>query len=394
MDCEKIRDRFSSLWEKELTPVEKKTVEEHLSSCPACRREFEQFEKTMKWLHSAGELEVPDGFLPELLKKMDERKRIAPDKKVTERWFNFPLSLRLPVQAVAMVAIVFLVLYLTKMMPVEKYHPKETEETSSHISLKKKPASELALPAAPSPVPKAEIEKRRSAPTLSEPSHLGRGVEGLAQKGGERERVALKTSPQAPHPKDVEQAGRAVPGKERSEAYAPQVKAGEKKVEVTASKTEEMREGVLDLKEAARAKTPSSEPEKVGRKFAGVGKPLVAPKPPQEIVLRTSDREKAISQLDKLVKQFGGEILTKEEGTFIASLPRGSFSEFEKELAELSASTRTDKVFTFMRKSDTGDSLASQRVMEEEIDKKSKESVKLADDAAHWTIVRILLIQE
>jgi hypothetical protein len=70
----------------------------------------------MRWLQSVGEVEVPDAFLPELLKKMEERKTIVPDKKPTERGFNFPLSLKLPVQAVAMVAIVFLVLYLTKMI--------------------------------------------------------------------------------------------------------------------------------------------------------------------------------------------------------------------------------------------------------------------------------------
>ena len=75
MDCEKVRDRFSSLWEKELTPSEEKMVREHLSSCPECQKEFERFEKTMGWLRSVGEVEVPEGFLPELYKKMKGRKR-------------------------------------------------------------------------------------------------------------------------------------------------------------------------------------------------------------------------------------------------------------------------------------------------------------------------------
>jgi len=356
MDCEKVRDRFSSLWEKELTPVEKKTVKEHLSSCPACRREFEQFEKTMRWLQSVGEVEVPDEFLPELLKKMEERKRIAPDKKATERWFKFPLSLKLPVQAVAMVAIVFLVLYLTKMMPMEEYRPKEPEPTSSPLSLEKK--SEHAL----------------------------------AQKEGERERVVLKTSPEAPRPKDVERAETAVPIKERLEATAPQVKAEEKKAEVTSSKTEVMREQTFDLKEAARVKVPSSEPEKIEKGLSAQGKLAMASKPHQEIILRISDREKAISQLHKLVKQFGGEIVMTEGDRFLASLPKGSFSEFEKELAELSASTRTDKVFA--RKPVTGDLMAGRGVEKEEVDEKGKGPVKLANGEESRMIVRILLVQE
>jgi hypothetical protein len=356
MDCEKVRDRFSSLWEKELTPVERKTVEEHLSSCPACRREFEQFEKTMQWLHSAGEVEVPDQFIPELLKKMEERERIAPDRKTTGGWFSFPRSFKLPAQAVAMVAVVFLVLYITKMMPTREYRPKETEEASSHLRLEKKPAPELA------------------------------------QKEGERARGALKTPSETPPPKDVERAETAVAGKERLEAYAPQVKTEEKKAEVPFSKTEVMREQKFDSVETARGGVPSSEPGKIERESAALEQSLVASKPPQEIVLRISDREKAISQLHKLVKEFRGEIVATEGDRFLVSLPKGSFSKFEKELTELSTSMRTDKLFA--RKLDTGDLMAAQGVKKEEVGEKGKEPAKLADGEESRVSVRILLVQE
>ena len=357
MDCEKVRDRFSSLWEKELTPIERKIVKEHLSSCPACQREFEQFEKTMRWLHSAGEVEVPDEFLPELHKKMEERKRITPGEKATGKSFNFPLSLKLPAQAVAMVAIVFLVLYLTKMMPMEGYRPKETEQKSSPLSLKEK--SEQVLP----------------------------------QKEAERARGALKPSPEAPRPKDVEQAKTAVPREERLEAYAPQVKAEAKKAEAPSSKTEMMGDQTFDLKGAARTRVPSSEPEKVEKGLPTQEKLAMASKPPQEIVLRISDREKAISQLHELVKQFGGEIVTTEGNRFLASLPTGSFSEFEKELAGLSASADAGKMVP--KKHVTGSLREVQGVKGEEVDKKSKEAANLAtDEESRRTIVRILLVQE
>jgi predicted anti-sigma-YlaC factor YlaD len=45
MDCEKVRDRFSSFWEKELIPSEEKTIREHLSSCQECQKELERFGK-------------------------------------------------------------------------------------------------------------------------------------------------------------------------------------------------------------------------------------------------------------------------------------------------------------------------------------------------------------
>src|SRR5512136_1415102 len=120
MECEQVRDRFSSLLEGELNPSEEKAVREHLASCSECQRDFEKFEKTIRWLHSIEEAEVPDGFFSEIHKKMEDQKKIGPMAgKVRPGWFNTLVRLKLPVQAVAMVAIVFLVLYLTKMLPVE-----------------------------------------------------------------------------------------------------------------------------------------------------------------------------------------------------------------------------------------------------------------------------------
>jgi hypothetical protein len=301
MDCEKARDRFSSLWEKELTPSEEKVVKEHLSSCPECQREFEQFEKTMRWLHSVGEVEVPDEFLPELYKKMEERERITSAEKSRGGWFNFPLPFKLPVQAAAMVAVVFLVLYLTKMMPMGGYHPQETGQPSSPLSVEKK------------------------------------SEQVLAQKEMEREPRALETTPRAPRTKNVEQVEAPAPGEEKLKgAYSPG--------------------------------------------------------PPQEIVLKISDRDKAISQLQELVKQFKGEIVTTEGNRFLASLPASSFSEFEKELGGVSSTVQTDKGMT--RKHATGSLRALQEVKKEAIEEKSRETAKLATDEESRIIVRILLVQE
>ena len=212
MDCEKVRDRFSSLWEKELSPFDEKIIKEHLSSCPECQKEFKQFEKTMQWLHSVGDVEVPDGFLPGLYKKMEERKEITSAEKSGKRWLSFPLPLKLPVQAAAMVAVIFLVLYLTKMMPMRGYHPKEIGQPSSPLSLEKKP-------------------EEVSAPTEVK-----------------RERGNLKIAARTARPKDVEQAETAAPRKE----------------EAPSSSREVTKYQAFDLKEAGRGKAPSSEePEKI-----------------------------------------------------------------------------------------------------------------------------------
>jgi len=58
----------------------------------------------------------------------------------------------------------------------------------------------------------------------------------------------------------------------------------------------------------------------------------LAAKPPQEIILRVQDQEKAIAQLQGLVKEFGGEIARQEGYIVLASLPTASYPQFEKKL--------------------------------------------------------------
>jgi len=355
MECEKVRDRFSSLWEKELTPSEEKGIKDHLSSCRECQREFERFEKTMRWLRSVEELEVPDEFVSGLYKKMEKRKRMASAERSRKRWLSFPLPLKLPVQAVVMVAIVFLVLYLTKMMPMGVYRPKEAKQTSSPHSLEKRPE----------------------------------GI--LVQKEVERERGPSKIAPGVPRPKDVDRAETSAARKENLEADAPQIKGEAKKAEEPAPKTEVKGYRTLDSREEARGRALSREPEKFEKELLAKKKSVVAAKPSQEIVLRISDRDKAISQLRELVKQFKGEIVTTGENGLLASVPAGSFSEFRKELVDVSSGD-ADKGAA---RKQTAEGLGSlQEGKKEAIEGKGREPARLVADEGSRVVVRILLVQE
>jgi hypothetical protein len=357
MDCEKVRDRFSSLWEKELTISEEKIVREHLSSCPECQREFGRFEKTMGWLRSVGEVEVPEGFLPELYKKMEERKRAPRVERAEGRWFGFPLSFKLPVQAFAMVAIVFLVLYLTKMMPMENYRLKDTREPSSLLS-----------------------EEKKSEQVLS-------------QKEMEKERKGVNIPPETPRPKDIEVAQAPMPREERFEGTnVPQIKAEAKKEEPPSSKTEIVASQQIESKEVARAKATPLGPGKIEKGLAAKEKSVVALRPPKEIILKISNREEVIPKVQELIKQFRGEIVTTEENIFLASLPTASVSKFEQELIELSAPLQADKVIA--KRHVVGGLKAAPEMKREEADERSREPVKLATDQESRTLIRIHLIQE
>jgi len=382
MNCEKARDRFSSLWEKELAPLEEKVLQEHLSSCPECRREFEQFEKTMGCLRSVGEAEVPEGFLSELYKKRNEKTGAIPLEKPGGKWFHFPLSFKLPAQAVAMVAVVFLVLYLTRMMPMEGGRLSETEQTSPALSLQEKKEQGLTRSAPPATRTGGEGEERRPDSTLSEPSRsfrqgsppeqsqgAGRGVEGVTAEEGERR--APGTSPGTPRARDSEQATPAVPAPPGAGVVAYQQ---------------------AESKVTTREKTPPPEPGKTEKDLAATEKSLVASKPLPEIILKVSDRTKIIPRLRELVKQFGGEAVAVKGNVFIASLPAGSFPEFEKELAEFSIPAKADQLVA--KKETAGRMRLEEEGKKKLADERSKGPAGLGADGGSRTIVRIFLVEE
>jgi hypothetical protein len=405
MECEKVRDRFSSLWEGELPPSEEKIFKDHLSSCPTCQKEFEQFEKTMGWVQSAGDVEVPEGFLRELRKKLEEKKRAAPGQKLGKRRFHVPLSFKLPVQAVAMVVVVFLVLYLTKMIPTEGIRLKETKPTPSPLSVQEKPDA-ASRQAPPGPVSGGEGAKGLSESPLSDRSRsvreapppersqgAGRGAEGLTQKEMKGELGAREAPPEPRRRKDGEQSKALVSREARLEkAPVPQMEAGAKKREAPVRSEEVLGHQAVDSAEAARAGVPSPEPPKIDKELAVSGKTRVPSKPPQEIILRISDREKVIPLLHELVKQFGGEVIATRGDRVLASVPTGSFREFEKELAEISSSSWTDRLAA---KKQATESLSLEEGMKrKERDEQGKETAKLAANAGSRRIVRILLVDE
>jgi hypothetical protein len=116
-----------------------------------------------------------------------------------------------------------------------------------------------------------------------------------------------------------------------------------------------------------------------------------SPTPPREIVLRVSDREKVLSQLQELVRQFGGEVKTVEEKILLASLPATSFPEFEKEVVALTSSVSADKI-TIQK--DGPESLGrSSGMKRKETEGKGKEAAKPLTHQETHLAVRIFLLQ-
>jgi hypothetical protein len=320
MECEKIREKFSSLLEGDLSPFEEKMIKEHLSSCLECQRDFETFKKTMNWLHSVDQVETPDGFLTEIYQKMEDRKRMESRRG----WVHWLSRMNLPAQAIAMVAIVFAVLYITKMIPMETPREKDVDAART---------------------PRSEVKTD---------THL-------AQKEVKKEKQEIALLSEAPRTKEMEQEKTPLSeGKEIEKVAFP----------------------------------PTSEPGKIGNGMTLEGKPSVAAKPSQEIILRVSDQEKALFQLQGLVNEFGGEIVREEKHGLLASLPAASYPQFAKKLEGMTSPKKAEpaspqQVAPRASKMDS-------RAMEDKSAGKGKEKEMgrpMADQEGRIT-VRILLVKE
>jgi hypothetical protein len=300
MECEKIQGKFSSFLEGDLGSSEEKVLKEHLASCSACRKDFETFKKTMNWLHSVDEVKAPEGFLKEIYQKMEDRKGVG----YRQEWVHRLMRLKLLAQAVAMVAIVFAVLYVTKMIPMETHREKNVEVART---------------------PQSEVKTDTR----------------LAQKEAKAEEQEIVLLSKAPRTKEMEQE-----------------------------------------------KTPLSEGKEIGK----VTIPSLAAKPSQEIILRVSDQEKALSLLQGLVKEFGGEIVREEGHILLASLPTASYPQFEKKLEGMTSPQKAEPAAP-QQVAPKALRMSARTKEEESAGKEKEPSRSMADQPSRITI-RILLIKE
>jgi len=350
MDCESVRDQFSSLLERELSPMEERIVREHLASCLVCQKELEHFEKVIHWLHSTDQVEVPEGFLSKILEKVKDRKIKDPMGKTGRwRWFDKAISLKLPFQAMGMVVVLVLVIYLTKMMPVETPQQKGIEQ--------EKPA----------------LLKDQRVETES------------TKKEMKKERFVEQPPISPPQPQSVELEKQSISEEKRAEVDLIREEA--KGEEITAQPPP----GAPLQRETEKVRTPSFSQEKIGEGLVAKKEASPASRIPQEITLRISNREKIFSRFYALVEQFGGEIISAEGNIFLASLPIGSFSEFEKELKGLSSSGKPSEVIS--RKDDRAATSLTPTMRSKEIGKRYKETSPMTDKESH-IVVRIVLLEE
>jgi len=140
MNCQEVQERLSEYLEQSLDDASMRTVDIHLSSCRLCRAEADSLVRCIQNIAGLPTVEPPLGFAQRVMSHVRE---IEARPSVWERLF--PLGIKMPIHATAIVLIGVLAVYL-----LEKEEPHKNLLTTpgqvASRSEKQEPA-ELAAPA-------------------------------------------------------------------------------------------------------------------------------------------------------------------------------------------------------------------------------------------------------
>lgn len=105
--CTRARDLFGSFWDDEISRAEREWLEGHLSGCSECRREYEQYARSLELVASLPRHEASEGLVDRVLARTRQAAS-APDVIGPRRVFADDRPVWIPVAAAAaIVALAF-----------------------------------------------------------------------------------------------------------------------------------------------------------------------------------------------------------------------------------------------------------------------------------------------
>jgi len=108
MNCQEVQERLSEYLEQSLDDASIRTVDIHLSSCRLCRAEADSLVRCIQNIAGLPTVEPPLGFAQRVMSHVRE---IEARPSVWERLW-FPLGIKMPIHATAIVLIGVLAVYL------------------------------------------------------------------------------------------------------------------------------------------------------------------------------------------------------------------------------------------------------------------------------------------
>ena len=319
MTCPETRELLSAWLDQALDAREGEEVEVHLAGCPDCRHELESLRSTVSLLSRVEHVRAPVGFVNKVMADAYP----PPWYQRLGRLVFLPLSVKLPLEAGAMVVIAILGVYLLQSTPEMKDAARpEAPAVAS------RPDAPPAAP--PAPLPKA-----------TPPSLLKEGKAKIESGGppapggpGERSNVAKPTE-QAQTPSETRQDFKKEAAPRTAPPSAEPAKEEALAARSAAPRALDSRERNADRAEEDKRSAPSLAPAAPSVMSAKqqAGAPMVSG------VLTVKDRSQAERALTDVIARTGArETGRRQEGnaTIVDVLvPQAGYADFTRELVGL-----------------------------------------------------------
>jgi hypothetical protein len=136
MDCHNVQEMLSPYIEGIISPEEGKLIDEHLSACSKCKEALYDLKKTLEYVQNLEDVEPPEWLTQTVMTRI--RSETEPRKGILQKLF-YPLYIKLPIEAVAVVLIAVTALYIFKtIQPEIKPAKSPPEETTARIPSQEK----------------------------------------------------------------------------------------------------------------------------------------------------------------------------------------------------------------------------------------------------------------
>jgi len=270
MRCQDVRSQLSTYLENELEAAQRRVVEDHVRQCVRCQGELVLLQRTIALLRGLDEVEVPPSLSTAI--QAGVRPRRGRWWREVASWLFFPIHVKLPIQAVALLLVSLGAVYLYRSAPEFSPQPPVTTESA--------PRSEAVPSTAAGRADRLDLAARQEAAEKS---------------SGQREA----------------QKERKVPEQEDAAARALRKSAPES---AASAKPAEEREALRERDIGAQ----------VLRKEAPAGATIAAPL--QDVMLETSDPARAIARITEIVSALEGKVEVKEERHLILMIPAKAYS--------------------------------------------------------------------
>ncbi len=334
MTCEDARESLSAYLDEALAPEERRLVDTHLEGCAACRRELVALRETVALLQRVEPARAPVGFVDRAVAAARPRpwyRRVADAVLL-------PLSVKLPLQAAAVIMVGLLAVYLFERSP-------ELQQAARDVAPQREPAApakekageqqlaDRAAPSSPAPTTPPPADAPARAAGERERADASRSQEINPQITGSPPAVG-SPSPAAPAPPPAS-APPASQSPPEAKAQAKTEAAPSENVAGVARPEAESRQRVLsptfsgDSKGSAPSAPSSS---RLAAKRAS---------PPADVVARVAvkDRDAAERDLTTLIARLGGSVTQRrreDETTVVeAVIPQPRYAEFSASLASI-----------------------------------------------------------